>query len=193
MRIISHLLPGLYDMLGNVWEWTSSNFPGAQTMYVLRGASWIDTADGSANHRARVTTRSVMLYAYYSKSAFIRLLLVLLVTLPVDTKQVHQQLLKFLSKAIYWEYDEQNVYFMFSHAGWETHQIQPLITWASAVQWAQMQNRKGLSFKGQMFKTSWCQWCIMGLILHFSRGDINFCNSVLYLLFSPQNTVKLKS
>lgn len=78
-------------MLGNVWEWTSSNFPGAQTMYVLRGASWIDTADGSANHRARVTTRSVVLYSYYSKSAFIRLLLVLLVTVPVDPKGVHQQ------------------------------------------------------------------------------------------------------
>lgn len=26
-------------------------------MRVLRGASWIDTADGSANHKAHVTTR----------------------------------------------------------------------------------------------------------------------------------------
>ncbi|KAM8835106.1 inactive C-alpha-formylglycine-generating enzyme 2 [Synchiropus picturatus] len=48
---------GLFDMMGNTWEWTSSRFPAAQQMFVLRGASWIDTADGSANHRARLTTR----------------------------------------------------------------------------------------------------------------------------------------
>lgn len=51
------LLAGLYDMMGNTWEWTSTPFPGAQPMYVLRGASWIDTVDGSANHKARITTR----------------------------------------------------------------------------------------------------------------------------------------
>ncbi|XP_019752474.1 inactive C-alpha-formylglycine-generating enzyme 2 isoform X2 [Hippocampus comes] len=54
----SRLRTRLLDMLGNTWEWTSSPFPAPpgsrQQMFVLRGASWIDTADGSANHRAEV-------------------------------------------------------------------------------------------------------------------------------------------
>ena len=47
-------------MMGNTWEWTSTPFAGARQMYVLRGASWIDTVDGSANHKARITTRWVI-------------------------------------------------------------------------------------------------------------------------------------
>lgn len=57
LRIMLIISTGVYDMMGNTWEWTSTPFPGSGPMYVLRGASWIDTADGSANHRARITTR----------------------------------------------------------------------------------------------------------------------------------------
>ncbi|MBN3289798.1 TCPZ protein, partial [Polypterus senegalus] len=60
-------LEGFFDMLGNTWEWTDTVYKSAgqlsnrspQKMYVLRGASWIDSVDGSANHKARVTTRFV--------------------------------------------------------------------------------------------------------------------------------------
>ena len=48
-------------MLGNAWEWVSDEFKekGRETKYVLRGGSYIDTADGKHNHKVTVTTRYV--------------------------------------------------------------------------------------------------------------------------------------
>ena len=55
---------GLYDMVGNIWEWTSTVFgKDPQTkmdQYALRGGCYIDSLDGSFNHKADVTTRLVL-------------------------------------------------------------------------------------------------------------------------------------
>ncbi|XP_033096345.1 inactive C-alpha-formylglycine-generating enzyme 2-like, partial [Anneissia japonica] len=50
---------GMFDMVGNTWEWTSSTFGPArgEKQFVLRGGSYLDTKDGSSNHLVRVTTR----------------------------------------------------------------------------------------------------------------------------------------
>lgn len=48
---------GIYDMTGNVWEWMRG---GKHKARIIRGASYVDSLDGSFNHAATLGAREVV-------------------------------------------------------------------------------------------------------------------------------------
>lgn len=48
---------GFYDMTGNVWEWMRG---GKHKARIVRGASFVDSLDGSINHAATLGARSTI-------------------------------------------------------------------------------------------------------------------------------------
>merc|ERR1711862_961692 len=48
---------GFYDLTGNVWEWMRG---GKHKARIVRGASYVDSLDGSTNHAATLGARSTL-------------------------------------------------------------------------------------------------------------------------------------